>query len=90
MSRHGRKNNQGGSLSIPPSKTDFSFLEGGGYSKIFDWVVFEGGYSQKNSQKKPKMWRRLRRAFKYTHKISIMLSDYNLMHTYTHSINKLY
>ena len=35
----------------PPSKTDFSFLEGG-YSKIFHWVVFEGGvFSRKFSEK---------------------------------------
>ena len=39
------------SLSIPPLQNRF-FVFGGGYSKIFDWVVFEGGvFSEKFSEK---------------------------------------
>ena len=75
--------------NTPPSKTDFSFLEGG-YSKIFDWVVFEGGgILRKILRKNPKCGGACGGLLNMFIEVSIMLSDYYLMHTYTQSINKL-
>ena len=61
--------------NTPPSKTDFSFLEGGILRKIL--------------RKKTKCGGACGRLSNMFIEVSIMLSDYYLMHTYTHSINKL-
>ena len=74
--------------NTPPPKPIFRFWRGG-ILKFLTGLFLKRGYPQKNYQENPKCGGACGGLLHMFIEVSIMLSDYYLMHTYTQSINKL-